>query len=75
MKVTVVGQWGGYPAVDGATSSYLFEKDNFTLLVDVGSAAVSKLQNMYLFQRLMRLLFLIIIMIMWLILVFYNTPG
>lgn len=45
MKVTVVGQWGGYPAVDGATSAYLFQKDNSTLLVDVGSAAVSKLQK------------------------------
>lgn len=44
MKVTVVGYWGGYPGKDGATSSYLIETDDFSLLIDVGSGALSKLQ-------------------------------
>ena len=45
MKVTVIGQWGGYPAPDGATSAYIVEKDGFTLAVDMGSGALSKLQK------------------------------
>ncbi|AXI08740.1 MBL fold metallo-hydrolase [Oceanobacillus sp. 143] len=45
MKLTVIGYWGGYPAADGATSSYLLEKDNFSLLIDVGSGALSALQR------------------------------
>ncbi|MBY7143060.1 MBL fold metallo-hydrolase [Virgibacillus sp. NKC19-3] len=45
MKLTVIGCWGGYPAPNGATSAYLIEKDNFALLVDAGSAALSKLQT------------------------------
>lgn len=47
MKVTIVGHWGGYPAVNGASSAYVIEKDDFVLLVDVGSASLSKLQNYY----------------------------
>ncbi|WP_067729773.1 MBL fold metallo-hydrolase [Oceanobacillus damuensis] len=45
MKLTVIGFWGGYPAKDGATSSYLLEKDNFSLLIDAGSGSLSKLQK------------------------------
>lgn len=45
MRLTVIGCWGGYPAADGATSSYLLEKNNFSLLIDVGSGALSKLQK------------------------------
>ncbi|WP_068676634.1 MBL fold metallo-hydrolase [Oceanobacillus sp. Castelsardo] len=45
MKLTVIGFWGGYPAVDGATSSYLLEKDGYSLLIDVGSGSLSKLQK------------------------------
>lgn len=45
MKVTVVGFWGGYPAVNEASSGYLFESDGFRLLVDCGSAVLSQLQN------------------------------
>jgi len=45
MKVTVIGCWGGYPAAEGATSAYLIEKDNFSLLVDAGSGALSQLQK------------------------------
>src|SRR5690625_3266221 len=45
MKLTVVGHWGGYPAAKGATSCYLLEKDNFALVIDMGSSALSKLQT------------------------------
>lgn len=45
MKLTVIGYWGGYPAADGATSAYLLEKDNFSLLIDAGSGSLSKLQK------------------------------
>ncbi|WP_163971987.1 MBL fold metallo-hydrolase [Oceanobacillus halotolerans] len=45
MKMTVLGFWGGYPAPGGATSSYLVEKNGFTLLIDAGSGSLSKLQN------------------------------
>ncbi|GAB3790080.1 MBL fold metallo-hydrolase [Virgibacillus kimchii] len=45
MKLTVIGFWGGYPAKNGATSCYLLEKDNFSLMIDAGSGSLSKLQN------------------------------
>ncbi|OQP03520.1 MBL fold metallo-hydrolase [Geobacillus sp. 44B] len=45
MKVTVIGYWGGFPAANEATSGYLFEHDDFRLLVDCGSGVLSKLQN------------------------------
>ncbi|MGJ9459346.1 MBL fold metallo-hydrolase [Oceanobacillus sp. CF4.6] len=45
MKLTIIGCWGGYPARDGATSAYLIEKNNFSLLIDVGSGSLSKLQK------------------------------
>lgn len=45
MKLTVIGQWGGYPAPNEATSSYLLEKDDFTLIIDMGSGSLSHLQN------------------------------
>ena len=45
MKVTVIGCWGGYPAAGGATSAYLIEKGDFSLLLDAGSGALSKLQQ------------------------------
>src|SRR5690625_802438 len=47
MKVTVIGPWGGYPAKDGASACYVVEKDDFVLVVDFGSAALSKLQKYY----------------------------
>ncbi len=43
MKVTVIGFWGAYPELGEATSSYLFEKDGFRLLVDCGSGALAQL--------------------------------
>ncbi|KGX84789.1 MBL fold metallo-hydrolase [Pontibacillus litoralis] len=45
MKVTVNGFWGGFPAANGATSSYLISSKGFNLLVDCGSGALSKLQT------------------------------
>lgn len=45
MKVTIVGFWGGYPAPGSATSAYLVEKDNFTLVIDMGSGALAQLQK------------------------------
>ncbi len=45
MKVTVIGQWGGFPKVNGASSGYLFQSNGFNLLVDCGSAVLSKLQQ------------------------------
>ncbi|WP_099157311.1 MBL fold metallo-hydrolase [Virgibacillus ndiopensis] len=45
MKLTIIGFWGGYPALDSATSAYLLEKDGFSLLIDVGSGALAKVQK------------------------------
>ncbi|WP_078381521.1 MBL fold metallo-hydrolase [Sutcliffiella halmapala] len=45
MKLTVVGYWGGYPAVNSATSGYLVEHNNFRLLIDCGSGVLAQLQN------------------------------
>lgn len=43
MKLTVIGFWGGFPEVDGATSCYLLEDKGFSLLLDFGSGSLSKL--------------------------------
>lgn len=45
MKVTVIGPWGGYPKAGGASASYIVERDGFILLLDLGSAALSKIQE------------------------------
>lgn len=45
MKLTIVGYWGAYPEANGATSCYLLEQDNFKLLIDCGSGALSQLQQ------------------------------
>lgn len=45
MKLTIIGFWGGYPNKDGATSAYLLEKDNYKVMLDMGSGALSKLQK------------------------------
>lgn len=45
LKLTVIGCWGGYPKVNQASTGYLLEHDGFKLLIDCGSAVLSKLQN------------------------------
>lgn len=45
MKLTVIGYWGGYPGPNRATSCYLLEKGDFSLVIDAGSGALSRLQN------------------------------
>src|SRR5690625_2860565 len=47
MKLTVIGYWGGYPAKDEASSTYILEKDGFILLLDLGSGGLTKLQKYY----------------------------
>lgn len=45
MKITIVGQWAGYPEANEASSGYLFQMDGYNLLVDCGSGVLSKLQR------------------------------
>lgn len=45
MKVSIIGFWGGYPAPDEATSAYIIEKGDFTLVIDMGSGALAKIQK------------------------------
>lgn len=47
LKLKVIGFWGGYPSVDEASSMYVLEKDNFLLVLDFGSGAMSKFQKYY----------------------------
>ena len=46
MKLTVIGHWGGFPKSNEASSGYLVEHDGFNLLMDCGSAVLSKLQTL-----------------------------
>lgn len=45
MKLTVVGFWGGFPQANGASSGYLLQEQGFNLLIDCGSAVLSKVQQ------------------------------
>lgn len=45
MKVTILGYMGGFPSSDGASSSYLLEKDDFTILLDIGSGGLMTYQK------------------------------
>lgn len=45
MKVTIVGFWGGYPKVNEASTGYLIEQDDYSLLIDCGSGVLSQIQR------------------------------
>lgn len=45
MKLTLIGVWGGYPKANGASSGYLLQYENFSLMIDFGSGVLSKMQN------------------------------
>lgn len=45
MKLTIIGYWGGYPAVNSASSAYLLEKEGYRLMLDFGSGTLAKLQE------------------------------
>jgi len=46
LLLTVVGFWGAYPEENGATSGYLLEDGEKIVLIDCGSAVLSKIQNL-----------------------------
>lgn len=45
MKLTVLGCYGPYPAAGGACSGYLLEEGEYGVLIDCGSAVLSRLQR------------------------------
>lgn len=45
MNLRVIGFWGGFPGAGEASSGYLLESNGFHLLIDCGSAVLSKLQQ------------------------------
>lgn len=45
LELTVLGCWGGYPKAGEASSGYLLKHEHFHLLIDCGSAVLSKLQT------------------------------
>lgn len=45
MKVTIIGCDGAYPRVNGATSAYLVQDNETSVLLDCGSGSISRLQN------------------------------
>jgi ribonuclease BN (tRNA processing enzyme) len=45
MKLTVIGQWGGYPKAGEASTGYLLQHNDYNLLIDCGSGVLSHLQH------------------------------
>lgn len=43
MKIDILGYWGGYPIMGGATAGYLITTDEGKILLDCGSGVMSKL--------------------------------
>lgn len=52
LELTIIGCWGGFPKAGEASSGYLLSHDNFHLLIDCGSAVLSKLQQIISPERL-----------------------
>ncbi|WP_313428453.1 MBL fold metallo-hydrolase [Siminovitchia terrae] len=52
MELTIIGHWGGFPKKGEASSGYLLTHNGFHLLIDCGSAVLSKLQTMISAERL-----------------------
>lgn len=42
MKFTVIGYWGAYPEKESATSCYVLENNGSTIVMDLGSGALSR---------------------------------
>jgi ribonuclease BN (tRNA processing enzyme) len=45
MKITTIGWWGAYPNAGQATSGYLLESEDFSVLIDCGSGVLTQLQH------------------------------
>lgn len=45
MKLTILGNNGTYPQINGACSSYLISDGAYNLLIDMGNGSLAKLQN------------------------------
>ena len=45
MKLTVLGKYGPYPPVGGATSGYLLQSKNQNVLLDLGAGTLARLQE------------------------------
>lgn len=45
MKLTVLGKYGPFPAVGGATSGYLLETEKASFVLDMGSGVFSRLEG------------------------------
>lgn len=45
MKLTVLGKYGPYPPINGATSGYLLQTDSANVLLDLGSGTLSRLKE------------------------------
>lgn len=45
LKLTTIGYWGAYPAKNEATSCYIVQDGDTSIVLDCGSGALAKLQN------------------------------
>ena len=45
MKLSVLGKYGPYPPVGGATSGYLLQTENANVLLDLGSGTLARLKD------------------------------
>ncbi|MFZ5942764.1 MAG: MBL fold metallo-hydrolase [Bacillota bacterium] len=52
MKITILGCYAPYAPAGGACSGYLFQMENFNLMVDCGHGAFAQLQNHINFREL-----------------------